>query len=71
MTFTARVTNNLQYSFSRMRQLSDPHFAGVENVAAQLGIAGTSQEPLNWGPPNLNFTNYASLTEGTSSLNRN
>jgi hypothetical protein len=26
---------------------------------------------MNWGPPNLNFTNYAGLTDGNSSLSRN
>ncbi len=69
--FTAKVTNNLQYNFSRMRQLTSPYFADRENVAAELGIAGTSQNALNWGPPNLSFTNYAGLTDGNYSLNRN
>jgi hypothetical protein len=31
---TARLTNSLQSSFSRMRQLSSPYFANRENVAA-------------------------------------
>ncbi|SPE33655.1 conserved hypothetical protein [Candidatus Sulfopaludibacter sp. SbA6] len=70
-TITKRVTNNVQYNFSRMRQLSSPYFAGRENVAADFGIAGTSQNSLNWGPPNLSFTNYAGLTDGNYSLNRN
>jgi len=26
---------------------------------------------MNWGPPNLSFTNYAGLTDGNASLNRN
>jgi hypothetical protein len=69
-SFTTRLTNNAQVSFSRMRQLSNPYFAGVTNVAAETGIAGTSQEALNWGPPNLSFTNYAGLTDGNYSLNR-
>ena len=68
---TARVTNNLQSSFSRMRQLSSPYFANRENVAAELKIAGTSQNPMNWGPPALSFTNYAGLSDGNASLNRN
>jgi hypothetical protein len=70
-TFTAKVTNNLQYNFSRMRQLSDPYFADKSNVASELGILGTSQSPWNWGPPNLSFTNYGSLSDGNYSLNRN
>ena len=68
---TARVINNLRYTFSRSRQLSSPYFADRENVAAELGIAGTSQNAANWGPPNLSFTNYAGLSDGNYSLNRN
>ena len=70
-TFTAKVTNNLQYNFSRMRQLSTPYFADKSDVASQLGIAGTSESPWNWGPPNLSFTNYGGLSDGNYSLNRN
>jgi hypothetical protein len=69
--FTNKVVNNLNYSFSRMRQLSEPYFADKVNVAANLGIAGTSQSPWNWGPPNLSFTNYGGLSDGNYSLNRN
>lgn len=68
---TTRVTNNVNFMFSRMRQQASPYFAYRQNVSADLNIAGTSQNPLNWGPPNLNFTNYAGLTDGNASLNRN
>lgn len=70
-TISARVIESLRYTFSRSRQLSSPYFAYRENVAAELGIAGTSQSPENWGPPNLSFTNYGSLGDGNYSLNRN
>jgi hypothetical protein len=69
--FTTRVINNLRYTYSRATALAAPFFANLENVAAELGITGTSQAPLNWGPPSLSFTNYASLTDGNSSLTRN
>jgi hypothetical protein len=69
--FTTRVINNLRYTFSRSRNLSSPFFAYKANVAANLGINGTSQDPRNWGPPNLNFTNYGALSDGTSALTRN
>ncbi len=69
--FTSHLTNNLQYTFSRMRQQTDPYFANRTNVAAELGIEGTSQTATNWGPPNLSFTNYGGLTDANSSLNRN
>jgi hypothetical protein len=48
-----------------------PFFAFRENVAAALGINGTSQEERNWGPPSLSFTNYSGLSDGNSSLTRN
>ena len=70
-TFTAKVTNSVNYTFSRMTQKTDPYFADRENVAALLGIQGTSQESSNWGPPSLGFTNYGSLSDANYSLNRN
>jgi hypothetical protein len=69
--FSPRLINNLRYTFSRSRNLTTPFFADRENVAAELGILGTSQESRNWGPPTLSFTNYASLTDGNSALTRN
>ncbi len=69
--FNTKLINNLRYTFSRSRNTGLPFFANRENVAAELGILGTSQAPQNWGPPNLSFTNYAGLTDGTSSLTRN
>jgi hypothetical protein len=69
--FTPRVINSLRYNFSRSRSLTSPFFANKENVAAELGITGTSQAPLNWGPPTLSFANYAGLTDGAASLTRN
>jgi trimeric autotransporter adhesin len=68
---TTRLTNTVQYSFSRNRQQTTPYFAYRENVAEALGISGTSQNPMNWGPPSLSLTNYAGLTDGNASLSRN
>ena len=69
--FSTRLISNLRYNFSRSRNLLSPFFANRENVAAELGITGTSQAPQNWGPPNLSFTNYAGLSDAASSLTRN
>ena len=69
--FTTRLINNLRYTFSRSRNLGTPFFAYKQNVAAELGILGTSQAPQNWGPPTLSFTNYTGLSDGASSLTRN
>jgi hypothetical protein len=40
-------------------------------VAFDLGILGTSTNPLNFGPPNLNFTNFGALSDSTPILTRN
>lgn len=68
---TTQLINNLHFNFSRMRQLTTPFFANTEDVSTNLGILGTSTNPVNWGPPNLSFTNYAGLTDGNYALNRN
>src|SRR5262249_20662944 len=50
----------------------EPFFASRENIAAQAGITGTDQDPLNWGPPRLNFSSgMASLSDGQSNRSRN
>ena len=70
-TVTTHTINNLHYNFSHSSLLASPFFAFRHNVAAELNIAGTSQDPTNWGPPNLSFTNFGALTDGNYSLNRN
>jgi hypothetical protein len=69
--FSSTLINSVSYTFSRMRQDSSPYFAYRNDVATSLGILGTSQDPMNWGPTSLSFTNYAGLNDGNASLNRN
>ena len=57
-------------SFNRNRNDALPFFANGTNVAAALGIQGTSDNPLNFGPPNLGFTNFAGLSDGSASQSR-
>jgi hypothetical protein len=54
-------------TFNRNRTSQDSFFSFGTNVAADLGIQGTSQEPINYGPPTLSFTNFASLTDALPS----
>ena len=69
--FGSRRILSLNYNFSRNRNQLTPFFAFRDNVAERLGIQGVSTEPINWGPPTLNFTNFAGLSDGAASLNRN
>ncbi len=69
--FRPGLIGNLRWNFSRNRSNTVPYFADGVNVAAQLGIMGTSSNPLNYGPPNLSFTNFGGLTDASAALSRN
>lgn len=69
-TFAPRIFNVANASFNRNRSNALPYFAYGSDIAAALGIEGTSASPINYGPPNLNFTNYAALSDGSASLTR-
>jgi len=68
---SARITNNVRVAFKRNSNETTPYFANGENVALELGIQGTSSNPLNYGPPNLNFTNFGALSDASPVLTRN
>ncbi len=70
-SFKPRFNNSATLTFSRNNNKGAPFFAYSTNVAAQLGISGTSQDPINYGPPNLSFTNFGSLSDGSASVTRN
>ena len=68
--FTTRLINSMSFTFSRQAQLASPYFSGLTNVEGALGIQGVATDPLNWGPPSLNFTNYGGLSDRTASFLR-
>lgn len=69
--FTPTTILSSAVSFNRNRSQTTPFFAYGADVAANLGIAGTSTNPVDYGPPNLNFTNFGSLSDGQPVLTRN
>jgi hypothetical protein len=69
--FKPRFNNNLSISFSRNISRAVPYFAYKSNVTGELGIVGPDQSPQAWGPPNLSFTNFGSLSDGDFSSTRN
>ena len=68
--FGAKAVNLLKYNLNRNRSETTPYFAYRRNYAAEWGIAGTSQSPLNWGPPNVSFTNFGGLSDAAPVLRR-
>ena len=69
-SFAPRFNNSANLTFSRNVNQTVPYFAYGENIEGNLGIGGTLQTPLNYGPPNLSFTNLGGLSDGTPSLTR-
>jgi hypothetical protein len=59
--------NTAQLTFNRNRTTQNSFFSYGPDIAAELGIQGTSQAPINYGPPTLSFTNFASLTDALPS----
>jgi len=54
--FNLHVIATTRYTYSRSDALATPYFANLNNVEGGLGILGTDQLPLNWGPPSLSFS---------------
>jgi hypothetical protein len=65
-----KLVSNFRVSLNRNRSETAPFFAYQRDVAAELGIQGTSHEPINYGPPNLNFTNFGHLSDASPQLRR-
>jgi len=69
--FTPTTILSSRVDFNRNYSQITPFFANGPNIAGELGILGTSSSPLDFGPPNLNFTNFGSLSDGNPTLARN
>ncbi|MGH9378353.1 MAG: carboxypeptidase regulatory-like domain-containing protein, partial [Terriglobia bacterium] len=63
---------NFGYQFSRLATRVTPYFENRANVSGQAGISDNNQDPMNWGPPSLNFASgIAGLSDANASFNRN
>ena len=66
-----RARLGIGYRFTRLATDVLPHFSNVANVSANAGIAGNNQDPVNWGPPTLEFSGgLATLTDVAYSTSR-
>jgi trimeric autotransporter adhesin len=68
---TSTALSNAQIRFNRNTSRIMPFFSLGPDVAAELGIPGTSSNPSDYGPPTLNFTNFAPLSDQVATLTRN
>src|SRR4030095_291 len=62
-----RTMHTVNVNFSSTSATTLNHYAGVEDVAGNAGIAGVSTDPLNWGVPSLSFSSLSSVRDLTPS----
>ena len=70
-SFKSRLFANWRVSLNRTRTESTNAFSYTRDVEGDLGITGVSKDPINWGPPTINFSNYGNIALGNPSLSRN
>ncbi len=68
---SSTAISNAQVRFNRNYNRVVPYFSLLPDIETQLQIPGVSSNPLDFGPPALNFTNFATLSDATPTLNRN
>lgn len=68
---TSRLAEDmhLNWSRSRIRTLSDNSFG--PDIAGNLGITGISTDPINFGIPGINFTDFSNWNDPVPALTRN
>jgi len=66
-----RLINTLRVEYNLSTIDTQNLYAYNTNVTALLGINGVSQNPANWGLPNLSFTNFGSLQDTVPVSDRN
>jgi trimeric autotransporter adhesin len=66
-----KLTNIIRADFNRSRTRTQNLYAFSDDITGALGITGVSQNPFDWGLPNLSFTDIASLQDTTPVLTRN
>lgn len=66
-----KLTNSLRFDFNRSRTRTQNLYAFNSDIANTVGITGVSQNPFDWGLPNLSFADVASLQDVSPQLLRN
>lgn len=66
-----KITNVARVDFNRARTTTQNLYAFSQNIAGDLGIGGISQNPFDWGLPNLSFLDFGSLGDTNPQLIRN
>ncbi|MFZ0933659.1 MAG: TonB-dependent receptor [Bryobacteraceae bacterium] len=69
--FSSRFTSSFGYQYSRLASRVTPYFANRVNVSGDFGITGNDQSPVDYGPPNLQFSSGISgISDAQAADNR-
>ncbi len=66
-----KLTNIARVDFNRNRVSTQNLYAFSQNVTGNLGINGVSENPFDWGLPNLSFNQFGALSDFNPALQRN
>jgi hypothetical protein len=69
--WTQRFINDSRVFWSRSRTSSLNNFAFVDDIGARLGINGISNDPINFGVPQISLTNFSDVNDPVPALRRN
>jgi hypothetical protein len=58
-----RLSNQLRLGYNHSRSDGMNLYAFASDVAGDAGIGGVSQDPFDWGAPNLSFSTFADLRD--------
>ena len=64
---SSNMLNTATLTFNRNRSTQGSFFSFGQDIDSEAGILGTSPAPIDYGPPNISFTNFASLTDAIPS----
>jgi trimeric autotransporter adhesin len=66
-----KLTNIVRVDYNRNRVRTQNLYAYSQNITGALGVNGVSQNPFDWGLPNLSFSDFGSLRDVNPTLQRN
>ncbi len=69
--WTSRLLNSTKVNWTRNVNDMLSGFAQTRNIMGDLGIQGVSQAPIDWGLPNVHFTNFGEWHDLPAALQRN
>jgi trimeric autotransporter adhesin len=66
-----RLTNNLHFPYNRSHTQLSNLYQNNQNIAAEAGISGVSQNPFDYGVPVLSFNQFQTVRDTGATLGNN